>query len=182
MRQFKRSDAFRRYQNGRYIHGNFGSRDNKTMSDNTLFLVPIMIDTVVQIDRLGIEVNVVGSAGSVIRLGVFKFVHPDTFELIVDAGTVDSAGSTGWKPLTIDETLHPGLHAFGSVSQGAPDTPPTVVMTTPSVNPLFDLPDPPNLAIGSSYSQSAVTGALSDVAPSGYSNRNPIVAARVAAG
>ena len=72
-------------------------------------------------------VAIAGSAGSVMRFGVYNVNASGTpTTLVRDFGTVDTT-TTGQKVITgLNLTLTPGLYAFGSVAQGSPVTAPTV--------------------------------------------------------
>jgi hypothetical protein len=79
-------------------------------------------------DRIAIEVATpAGSAGSVIRLGIYAdrgdLCGPGA--LVLDAGTVTST-TVGAKTATIDQTLGPGRWWLVAVAQGSPATQPNM--------------------------------------------------------
>lgn len=74
-----------------------------------LFVVP----RAVTVDRIGIHVTTAGTAGAVVRLGIYL----DNGNLLLDAGTVD-ATTTGWKEIAIDQALPAGLVFPIAVVQG----------------------------------------------------------------
>ena len=76
---------------------------------------------------IAVEVGTAGSAGSVLRLGIY-LLNPDTLAttLLVDAGTVD-ATTTGVKTLAISQWVEAGMMISpGAASQGAPSTQPII--------------------------------------------------------
>lgn len=124
---------------------------------------PIMIGNSGVLDRIGINVTVLGEAGSVVRLGIYKdngLGQPDY--LILDAGTVPGDGSTGIKEITISQWVLPGRYWLAAVAQLCPTTGPTVRASTGS--PLVFLPDTAanadNPGARNGFQQSSITGAL----------------------
>jgi hypothetical protein len=95
-------------------------------ANNTLTAVPVFLPPG-WIDRLCCEVTAAGSAGSVVRLGAYKF-NPTGFPvgaLLADGGTVD-ATTIGAKEVTVS-IYHPGgLIFLAGVAQGGPTTNPTL--------------------------------------------------------
>lgn len=85
---------------------------------NVLRVSPMVFDQSESIDRIGIEVTVLG-VGAVIRLGIWSDSgdgYPGA--LLLDAGTVD-ASSIGFKENTVAQMLGAGIFWFGAVSQVA---------------------------------------------------------------
>lgn len=81
------------------------------------------------LDRIGVYTTVVGSAGSVIRLGVYRAGANGTdYSLILDAGTVDSTTGPGSLEIDINQSVSHGLYWLVAVAQGAPTTEPTAIM------------------------------------------------------
>ena len=79
-----------------------------------------VVDEYVTIDRIGVEVTTVGAAGALVRLGIYSddgASYPGG--LLLDAGTVDSAASTGFKELVISQALPKGVYWLAAVSQSA---------------------------------------------------------------
>lgn len=84
------------------------------------------------IDRVGLEITVVGGAGSVTRIGLYADNNGVPGSLLFDAGTVDTATSTGFVQATVNWTgLDDGLYWVATVPQVG--TAPTVrSMSTPA--------------------------------------------------
>ena len=78
---------------------------------NILRGFPIIISENQSWDRIGLEVTIAGSAGSVIRLGLYNSSNCIPTNRIADYGTVP-ADSLGVKTIEISETLSPGLYFF----------------------------------------------------------------------
>ena len=70
------------------------------------------------IDRVGIEVTVVGGAGSVTRIGLYADNDGVPGSLLFDAGTIDTATATGFIQATVNWTnLNDGLYWVATVPQ-----------------------------------------------------------------
>jgi hypothetical protein len=85
---------------------------------NRVMVFPVYFSVPVAVDGLRCEVTAGGSAGSVVRMGIYlpgSDGKPDS--LLVDAGTVDSTG-TGIKIASISETVS-GLIWLAAVAQVA---------------------------------------------------------------
>ena len=76
---------------------------------NILRGIPIVISDNQSWDIIGLEVTTQGSAGSVIRLGLYDSVNNIPTNLIADYGTVPG-DSLGVKTIVISQTLSPGLY------------------------------------------------------------------------
>lgn len=76
---------------------------------------------------IAVAVTVGGSAGAVIRMGVYAWqgngLPPGA--LLFDAGTVAATGTSETLSIAINQTLPLGFVWIGAVGQGAPTTPPT---------------------------------------------------------
>lgn len=71
--------------------------------------IPFVISENQSWDRIGLEVTTIGSAGSVIRLGLYSSSNNIPTNLIADYETVP-ADSLGIKTIVISQTLTPGLY------------------------------------------------------------------------
>lgn len=154
-----------------------------TPSAGQLALAPVDIDRACILKALVCEVTTVGSAGAVVRLGVYTDdgtgLWPAT--LIVDAGTIDATvlGNTTIT-LTTAIALPAGRYWVGGASQGTPTTAP--VLRTVGTSGANFMPSntasASNIPTGSA--QNSVTGAL----PSTYTPAYGVTSAtpRVALG
>lgn len=97
------------------LSGTVGGGDPATLS--RLFAIPFSPGRALTLDRIGIEVVTTG-AGSATRLGIYNDSDgkPDT--LLLDAGTVDSSTSTGFKEATISQVLNNAWYWLVCVAQG----------------------------------------------------------------
>lgn len=88
---------------------------------------PVDILTAITIDRIGIDVATAGSAGSVMRVGIYSDDGTGKIPgaLLLDAGTVDCT-TTGLKELVISQALAIGRYWFAAVPQGSPTTQPVI--------------------------------------------------------
>lgn len=78
------------------------------------FFVPVATT----FDRIGCTVTAAGTAGAVVRLGIYGASGGMPQALVLDAGTVD-ATTTGAKTITISQVLHPGWYYLAGVAQVA---------------------------------------------------------------
>jgi hypothetical protein len=89
-----------------------------TVVANRLYYEPILTDRQITLDRLAIGVTTAASGKA--RLGIYS---ADTFwqptALILDAGEVDT-GTTGYKEITINLTLTPGIYLLALVANATP--------------------------------------------------------------
>jgi hypothetical protein len=81
--------------------------------------VPVFINKTVTADRISLNVSGAGTAGAVLRMGIYNSdanYQPST--LLLDAGTV-AANAIGVKEITINQVLTPGVYWIGAVGQVA---------------------------------------------------------------
>lgn len=115
-----------RIKTGTWITTTGGSTSSGQPANGRFYASPIALTSGVTATSLAINVNTAGSAGSVMRLGIYAddgTTTPST--LILDAGTVDTSTS-GSKSITINQTLPAGVYWLVSVSQGSATTQPTL--------------------------------------------------------
>ena len=104
---------------GRYYDGANGQAISTLGAvDGRLYITPFFVPRTTTFDQIGINVTAT-AASSVIRLGIYNMTTgQDPTSLVLDAGTVDSATSTGIKTITISQQLTAGLYALASCAQG----------------------------------------------------------------
>jgi hypothetical protein len=134
-----------------------------TMVLNTLYHQPILLPDSVSISQITVGVNNAGSAGALVRLGIY-LPGSDGLpgSLLVDAGTINGASAT-LQSISINETIS-GLVYLSAVAQVATCT--TRSITTGSI--------PDYAAVGATtlmqnrqvFSETGVTGALPATAAS----------------
>lgn len=140
----------------------------------TLYLIPFMAYAATTISGFSINVNVGGSAGSVIRVGLYQgngaSGGPST--LMIDGGTLVSTGAGNLNFTFTQQSLPPGLYWLAVAPQGAPATSPTLLMNN-NVNqsPFVTHPSTPQLS-GAGYAASGQAGAL----PAPVTGYTPIAA------
>ncbi|HEY0751425.1 MAG TPA: hypothetical protein VGD26_09720 [Chitinophagaceae bacterium] len=88
-------------------HG--GIYDTFALVAGTLYANPLYVGEETVFNQIVITLTNAGSAGSVVRLGIYKSERLVPTTLIVDGGAVSSATS-GVKSVTINTTLSPGLY------------------------------------------------------------------------
>jgi len=134
------------------------------------------------IDRVGVDVTTVGSAGSVMRFGLYTNATDRPGTLINDAGTVDTATSTGINQLTVAwSNLNDGIYWIVTVPQGAIPT----VRFTSTNTPLVGW-GPFNVGANNApdrwqvFQTASVSGALTSTFTTNTSIDGPIIIVRCA--
>jgi hypothetical protein len=122
------------FVSGRYYaagnNGNVGT--SAALGNDNLRVSPIYFRNSVTIDRIGLEVTVAGSAGALVRLGIYESNESGyPAARILDAGTIDGTVVAAHE-ITISQSLPPGVYWLGAVIQGSPATQPTIRVTTAS--------------------------------------------------
>lgn len=128
-----------------------------------LRLVPIYFPTRRSLDRIAVNVTIVGEAGSVIRLGVYDSLPGESYpgSLLLDAGTVVGDVGTGVKAITIALNVGPGIIWLACVAQVAATTRPTLqTLSGSDYNGLFGSSAGVINGNTSAYLQTGVSGAL----------------------
>jgi len=99
-----------------------------TPAANTLYFLPFYLQTGRGVQALAVQVFTAGSAGAVIRLGIYADANGVPGTLIRDAGTID-ATTTGVKTLSFSPPAitTPGWIWLAAASQGGPTTPPLCI-------------------------------------------------------
>ena len=123
-------------QSGEYSPFPAGGLTTSATTDQAMYAAVADFASAITIDRICCEVvTTAGSAGSVIRMGVYADdgTGNNVGALVADFGTVGTT-TTGVKEITVSQALTPGRYWFVVVPQGAPATSPTIRVTTgPSV-------------------------------------------------
>lgn len=150
---------------GDFIVNPTGAFNTSLLTQAAMTLVPLIVPAFVAISSVSIDITVVGSAGSVVRLGLYDSA-PVTFKpnnLVIDFGTVIGTGlNVVTKTPATPLQLPPGLYWQAVVGQGAPVTQPTLrasLDSTPLVRPVA-LPASGANANFVAYNVTGVTGAL----------------------
>lgn len=124
---------------------------------NYLHFAPIWVAQTVTVDRLGVEVTSAGSAGSVMRVGIYNNNSGVPGTLAVSTSALATT-STGLKEEAVSQQLTPGLWWLATVAQVAG---PTVRATATSS---VGLPSPSayvaSANVYTTWVQASVTGAL----------------------
>ena len=139
--------------------------------------VPLFIGKPVTLDRIGVNVSVTAGS-SVVRLGIRSDNNGLPGTLVLDAGTVDSASSTGDKFITISQALTPGWYWLCAVSQGGAPTLSILVGGNPMISGTVSSPG--FSGNQNAYYQTGVTGALGTWAATAGYNYGITVVVRVA--
>lgn len=150
-----------RYRDGMYYSAPHTGVTTVTTSNGVLYTHPVWFPAGFELTALGCQASSGGGSGSVVRLGVYK----DTGEglpgvLLVDAGTVDTTGTTAGTVDPNTTIADDGWYWLAGVAQGAPTPNPTMRMSVPLVPPFH--PTLSSLFGGTTVGlyKTGVTGAL----------------------
>jgi hypothetical protein len=151
------------YRGKGFFYGPTGVPSTGTPSVAQLTLAPITLDRLSILQALVAEVTTVGSAGAVVRLGVYGDDGSGLFPgaLIVDAGTID-ATVLGNSTITLATALvlPAGKYWVGGVTQGAPTTAPAMRVVGTSGGVLMPSTTASSSNIPTGAAQNTVTAAL----------------------
>ena len=160
------------------------SQDSTTtlqcMSDQEraqLFYVAEPID----VASIGVSVAIVGSSGSVVRLGLRGTTDGLPDNLILDLGTIDGT-VTGFQHIsTTGLHLEPGLYSVSTVGQGHPSTEPYLRSgSSTMVYPINWPTEPGDTNTARGYTQEGVSGALSTWSGSNKASTLPRIVLKLA--
>jgi hypothetical protein len=150
-----------RITNTRYgprLSGQIGTR---TMVQDRMYLIPIIVPEKLTVTRIGINVST-AQPSSTIRLGIYEYGsdgHPEA--LVVDAGTVDSS-STGEKEITISQSLY-GNYLLAAVCDTASVTVRAQNVSYVQGDDIFGF-SVASARVYNAWYENSVTGALPDPA------------------
>jgi hypothetical protein len=113
-----------KYRSSYWYEARHGSppAPNGTFFLNRLFLFPLFISESITLDRIGVECGTL-SLSTTWRIGIYNSDSnglPST--VVLDAGTVDTS-TTGFKVITISQSLSAGLYFIAGVWQGGTVSP-----------------------------------------------------------
>lgn len=91
------------------------------ISANTIYYLPIFVETTTTIDQLAAEITTAAAAGKLLRLGLYRAdTDWNVSTLVVDGGTVAADGSTGVRTFSVSAVLAPGRYFIAVTSDGGP--------------------------------------------------------------
>lgn len=82
---------------------------NPFLSKDIIRAIPFIVSKTTTLDRIGMEITGAGTAGSVLRLGIYDDVNGVPTNLILDAGTIAADSATA-QTIKISQVLTPGLY------------------------------------------------------------------------
>lgn len=86
-----------------------------TFAQNLLKAQPFVVPKTITLDRIGMEITVIGTVGSLVRLGIYASENGLPTTLVLDAGTIAGDSAT-FQSITINQTLAPGLYYLVNLS------------------------------------------------------------------
>lgn len=138
----------------------FGSASNgtKVSVQAQMEAYPFVVNQSTTFDRIGINCSGAGTAGAVVRLGIYNNSGGLPTTLVLDAGTIDATG-TGDKTITISQVLAAGIYWLAACTQGNPGTTPTLRVLQSNAFPLLGAAGPV-FSANNGVQIAAITGAL----------------------
>jgi hypothetical protein len=100
--------------------------------------MPFIVSKTITLDRIASEITIAGSAGSLVRLGIYDDVNGIPTNLISDAGTIAGDSAT-FQSITINQTLSPGLYHLVSFHNSSSSITFRTIPST-SVSPVYGIP------------------------------------------
>lgn len=138
-----------------------GTNTNQFSANGVADYVPFIVTKTQAFNGIAVLVTTAGSAGSVVRLGVYNDdgkANPGT--LAFDAGTVATT-ATGLAEIAITQTLAVGLYWLTAASQGAAATQPIIEAAQTGASGLVGYIGTPTAGVSlSGYTITGITGAL----------------------
>jgi hypothetical protein len=146
---------------GTYLQSAGGPNSSAQMGGDVLGFAPFIIPRACGFDRIGIRVNTAGTAGSVIRLGLYATDMsgwPNGAPLVE---TTVAGTATGFIEATISTaTFDAGFYYAAAASQGSPATPPTCIRYDSSGFGVGPYDQDPSVNFGTGGYINGVTAAL----------------------
>lgn len=154
-----------RLTTGQYLSTRNIAFGKAALANGNLFCCPIWVPDPLTALSLSVNVTKAGSAGALIRLGIYTDsgnFYPGA--LLLDAGTV-AATALGIKTAAIELKLVPGLYWLAAASQGEAAEQPEVACLQGQAEPLPT--NGPTFATINGFYESGITGILPAAGPTG---------------
>lgn len=114
--------TWRRFTSGQFYGSPTANVSTTAFTAGDLRVAPFLVGVTTTFDRIAVDL-VTGAASSTVRMGIYSdngSGYPAA--LVLDAGTVGTTGAAAILPITISQSLAPGLYWLGSVSLGGTPT------------------------------------------------------------
>lgn len=163
---------------GEYVYTFGPAAADHQLTEDRMYLTPLFFPEQRWIDRIGTYLQIVGNAGSVIRLGLYREervwdeLWPE--RLILDAGTVAvDAVAPGPKIIVLPKlAIGPGVTWLAAVAQACPVTAPTCTSIGGPSPFLTSIGVSPASSLGTGLKLDGVNGALPDFLASVFGLQN----------
>lgn len=152
-----------------YANGSIAAGTSFLMTNGLIYYFPLVILNSPTISAVSVNIATGGSAGALLRVGVFNDTGGVPSTVLADGGTVAATG-TGTTTKSFTQALTPGRYWIGVVEQGAPATNITIGTVAAGAQQIVTTVPPDTLAHALAlntycgYTQTGVTGALGTAA------------------
>lgn len=96
----------------------YNAPSSTTLAANSLQAIPFIVPKMITLDRIAMEIIGAGTAGSLVRIGIYASTNVLPIDLVGDYGTIAGDSAT-FQSITINQTLPPGLYWFACLSNSA---------------------------------------------------------------
>jgi len=171
---------------GQYYGPNIQGRSTGNGTLNRLYFLPFIAGEAFIADRIAVYCATYAAPGTTMRLGIYNSAAGIPSTLKVDAGTVTFSASATLYPLTISQTLEPGLYWLAATVQTAINSTYASGISSSSGGGAFGMPMNSDFTVGTwpeLYHLTSQSGTLPTTVASsdigiGSGTRGPVIALR----
>lgn len=150
------------YTSARYYAPVGGFNTTSLLVNGTELAMPFLATSTGTFDRIGTQVTTLGGTGAVLRFGIYADANGCPGNLVLDGSTAVST-STGWKEVTVSQSLTAGTWYWLSVvGQGAPTPQATILALAGDMLRVSGTSAEVGAGNVAAYSRTAITGALTN--------------------
>jgi hypothetical protein len=122
---------------GAYLQMPHSLSDATTGAANTMYAASIMVDRTCTINQLSTYVTTAGSAGDVVRLGIYNDLNGKPGTRVLDGGTASTVTTGAWADVSVSQILEAGIYWLVLARQGGATTRCTISNYNQDPNPLM---------------------------------------------
>lgn len=151
--------TFERWYNGSM---NCAGMSATAIALSSIRYFPFIVEKACTVDRIAAEITAGGTAGSLVRLGIYDSSNLLPNNLIVDAGTIAGDSAT-FQSITISQVLQPGLY-FLTMNHNSAASPTFRTIPVGSMPPVLGFPNTGGATVGTYYTSATVFGTFTNPA------------------